>query len=274
VKEYSRSGLTFDVRDEGDGEAVVFLHGYPETKEMWAAVIPPVVAAGYRALAPDQRGYSPRARPRGRWAYRQAELIADVVALLDAASVDRAHVVGHDWGGAIAWELAMQHPDRVRTLTVFSTPHPRAFVRAMFTSRQWLHSWYMFFYQLPLLPDLSTSGPNRRLFRRTLVRSGLPEAVADRYIERFGTRATLAPINNWYRGVLVSRIGSAKVSVPTTYVYSDADFAILRKGADLTRQYVTGAYRYEILEGVSHWIAEERPDDVARFVLEQVSAGQ
>ena len=272
MKEYTRNGLTFDVRDEGDGDVVVLLHGYPETKEMWDAVVAPIVSAGYRVLAPDQRGYSPRARPRGRWAYRQPELIADVIALIDAAGVEQAHIVGHDWGGGVAWGVAMHHPERVRSLTVLSTPHPRAFARALFTSTQFLHSWYMFFYQLPFLPDLNTTGPNRRLFRRTLVRSGLPEDVTDRYIERFGTRATLAPINNWYRGMVLSRVRSTKVTVPTTYIYSTADFALGRKAADLTGQYVSGPYRYEILDGVSHWIAEERPADVARLVLDQVRA--
>jgi pimeloyl-ACP methyl ester carboxylesterase len=194
--------------------------------------------------------------------------------MLDAAGVDKAHIVGHDWGGMVAWDIATRHPHRVKTLTVLSTPHPLAFLRALVASKQALRSWYMVFFQLPFIADLSTTGPNRRWFRRTLVNSGLPSPVADRYVDRFGTRASLAPINNWYRGLILSPVRRTKVTVPTTYVFSTGDFALERKGADLTGNYVTGPYRYEVLEGVSHWIAEERPADVARLILEQADASQ
>ena len=273
MKQFTRGNLVFDLRDEGpaDGEAIVLLHGYPETKESWDGVVPGLTDAGYRVLAPDQRGYSPGARPRGRWAYRQSELTADVLAMADAAGVDRIHVVGHDWGGAVAWGLGMWHAERIKTLTALSTPHPRAFLRSMVTSSQALHSWYMFFYQLPLLPDFSAQGPNRRFFRRTLVRSGLAEDAADRYIHQLGGRRAMASIVNWYRAMPFTGFGRYKpVSVPTMYVYSTGDFALGRKAADLTERYVTGPYRYEILDGVSHWIPEERPADVVRLVLDHV----
>lgn len=274
LTEYRRDGLVFDVLDAGpaDGEVVVLLHGYPETKESWDKVVPAITGAGYRVLAPDQRGYSTRARPRGRWAYRSAELVADVMALADAAGAIRFHLVGHDWGGAVAWAVATQHPDRIRSLTVLSTPHPRAFVRSMITSGQALHSWYMFFFQLPFLADFSAMGPNRRFLRRTLVGSGMSDANVDRVIARFGTRRAMASIVNWYRAMPFTRFGYTPIAVPTTYVYSSGDFALGRKAADLTREYVTAPYRYEVLEGVSHWIPEDAPDDVARLILEQVQA--
>jgi pimeloyl-ACP methyl ester carboxylesterase len=249
----------------------VLLHGYPETNASWDAVIPALTSAGYRVLAPNQRGYSPRARPRGRWAYRQSELIADILAMLDAAGAERAHIVGHDWGGAVAWGIAMNAPKRVRTLTVLSTPHPRAFLRSMLTSGQAFRSWYMFFYQLPFLPDFSAMGPNRRFFRRTLVKSGLPEATADVYIARLGSRRAMAAINNWYRAMPLTRpTRYTPVAVPTMYVYSTGDFALGRKAADLTERYVSGPYRYEVLDGVSHWIPEEASAEVSRLILEQV----
>jgi pimeloyl-ACP methyl ester carboxylesterase len=276
MKQFTRNNLVFDVGDEGreDGDVIVLLHGYPETKESWDGVVPALTDAGYRVLAPDQRGYSPGARPRGRWAYRQTELVADVLALADAADASRFHVVGHDWGGAVAWGLGMWHPDRVKTLSVLSTPHPRAFLRSMVTSSQALHSWYMFFYQLPLIPDLSALGPSRRIFRRTLVRSGLPEHAADRYIARLGGRRAMASIINWYRAMPFTAPRRYRpVSVPTMYVYSTGDFALGRKAADLTERYVTGPYRYEVLDGVSHWIPEERPAEVARLLLDHVRSG-
>src|SRR5947207_6908664 len=178
MNEYRNGDLVFDVRDEGpqQGEVVILLHGYPETKESWDGVVPGLVAAGYRVLAPDQRGYSPRARPKGRRAYMADNLVGDVLALADAAGAERFHVVGHDWGGAVAWYCAMRHPDRVLTMTSLATPHPSAMTRSFFSSTQLLRSWYFLFYQLPRLPEWSAQSKlGGRVFRRTLLRSGLPE---------------------------------------------------------------------------------------------------
>src|SRR5215217_5446294 len=129
--------MTFDVRDSGPpgGDAVVLLHGFPQTSTSWDDVAARLNQAGFRTLAPDQRGYSPGARPRGRSAYRVSECAADVLALLDAAGLESAHVVGHDWGGFVGWQLGGRHADRLRTLTVLSTPHPAAMTRA-FLGRQ------------------------------------------------------------------------------------------------------------------------------------------
>ena len=126
MKSYHRDGLRFDVIDRGprDGPAVVCLHGFPQDATAYDGVAPLLVERGMRVLAPDQRGYSAGARPTGRSAYALPELVADVLALLDAAGIDAAHVVGHDWGGAVAWALAGRHPDRVLSLTALSTPHP------------------------------------------------------------------------------------------------------------------------------------------------------
>jgi pimeloyl-ACP methyl ester carboxylesterase len=269
VDKFSRDGLVFDVTDAGplDGEVVVMLHGYPENKTSWDAVIPAVVDAGYRVLAPDQRGYSPGARPRGRWAYRMSELVADVLAMADQAGASRFHVVGHDWGGGVAWALGMWEPQRVRSLTVLSTPHPRAFLRSWLTSGQLAKSWYMFFYQLPLIPDWSAVGLSRPLFRRTLVRSGLPPDRADAYMGFLGSRRAMAAAINWYRAMPFTRVSRyGTVTVPTMYVYSTGDFALGRKAADLTGRYVSGPYRYEVLDGGSHWIPEESPSVVAQLL--------
>ena len=142
-------GHDFDVRVQGDGEPVVLLHGFPQHAGSWGQVAPALAEAGYRAVALDQRGYSPGARPTGRRPYVLAEAAADVLALLDALGADRAHVVGHDWGGVVGWRLAATAPDRLRTLTSVSTPHPRALVRSLLTSDQALRSWYMASNWLP-----------------------------------------------------------------------------------------------------------------------------
>ena len=154
---FVRSGLSFDVTDEGpvDGRLVIALHGFPEDRLSWSAVIPQLTALGYRVLAPDQRGYSPGARPKGRRAYVLGELAADVMALADVAGADRFDVVGHDWGAVVAWELAGRHPDRVRTVTSLTVPHPAALRDAVLHSRQLLKSWYMGFFQLPRVPEMT-----------------------------------------------------------------------------------------------------------------------
>ncbi len=151
---YRNDGLVFDVRDTGplDGDPVVLLHGFPERAATWRKVEPLLHAHGLRTYAPDQRGYSPGARPRRRRDYRIQRLVGDVVALAEAIGRP-VHLVGHDWGAAVGWYVAQQRPDLVRTWTAVSVPHPMAFARAALTSRQLLHSWYMLAFQLPRLPE-------------------------------------------------------------------------------------------------------------------------
>jgi pimeloyl-ACP methyl ester carboxylesterase len=277
VNEYRNGDLVFDVRDEGpaDGEVIILLHGYPETKASWDEVVPALVAAGYRVLAPDQRGYSPRARPAGRRAYVAGNLVADVLALADAAGTERFHVVGHDWGGAVAWYIAMWHPTRVATMTSLATPHPTAFARSMLTSSQLFRSWYFLFYQLPSLPEWSaTSTFGRARLRDTLIRSGLPEKKFDAYMAVLDQPGAMTAAINWYRAVpFTPPTRQQPVSVATLYVYGTRDFALGPRAAELTRNYVTGPYRYESLDA-THWMPEEVPDVVTRLILEHVGVGR
>lgn len=274
MDQFTRDGLTFDVLDDGprDGEPVVLLHGFPETARSFGEVVPALHAAGYRTLAPDQRGYSPRARPRERAAYGMSELVADVAALADAAGVARFHLVGHDWGGAVAWGCGTRLAERLASLSVLSTPHPGAFLRAL-RGRQALHSWYMGFFQLPWLPERLLA--NRQLFVGQLVRSGLPERYARRYAEHLGSPEALRGGINWYRALaLPSSLQGARtrVPVPTLYVYSTGDRFLSRTAAEATRDFVSGRYRFEVLDGVSHWIPEEVPEQLSALLLEHLRA--
>ncbi|MCU1546985.1 MAG: alpha/beta hydrolase [Homoserinimonas sp.] len=147
ITSYRRAGLTFDVSDSGPsgGPAVVLLHGFPSHRGCWDAVTPILNAAGLRTLAPNQRGYAARAKALRRQDYRAAEVTADAIALLDAAHLQRVHLVGHDWGGFVAWRLAASAPERISGITVLSTPHPSALVRSFFSSNQALRcalNWY------------------------------------------------------------------------------------------------------------------------------------
>ncbi|ROO86710.1 pimeloyl-ACP methyl ester carboxylesterase [Actinocorallia herbida] len=268
IVSFARDGLVFDVVDEGpaDGEVVVLLHGFPQTSGSWRILAPHLHAAGYRTLAPDQRGYSPRARPRGRFAYRISALVEDVVALIEAAGGGRVHVVGHDWGAAVAWSLAAARPDLVATVTALSVPHPIAFVRALFTSRQFFLSWYMFFFQLPWLPERVLRG----LAASEAVRSRLAKGMNLRDVDHLRDPANTTPAVNWYRGMPFngpSRLTRSTITVPTLYIHSDRDPALGAKAAALTRRHVAAPYAFHTLEGVNHWIPEEAAPQVAALLL-------
>ncbi|QDQ98206.1 alpha/beta fold hydrolase [Tomitella fengzijianii] len=290
---YEHAGMTFDVIDsapdapdpdapdpDASGHAlghapdlapVVLLHGFPQTAASWGAVTPQLNRAGYRTIAVNQRGYSPGARPRGRRAYRLELLMADVVALIERIGTGPVHLVGHDWGAAVAWMLAANRPDLVRTLTAVSVPHPGAFVRSMLSSTQAMHSYYMAMFQVPRLPEwVARRLP--RVFDRMLRRTGMTDAMVERVRAEVIDAGALTGAINWYRAMpLTSPTMMNRPSrVPTTFVWSDGDVALTRRGAELTAEYVQADYRFEVLEDVSHWVPEEAPDALARFILERV----
>jgi pimeloyl-ACP methyl ester carboxylesterase len=269
---YSRGSLTFDVRDGGpaDGEAIVLLHGFPQDAHSWAAMEPFLHDAGYRTLAPDQRGYSPGARPKGRRQYTGAQLTADIVALLDAAGIERAHIVGHDWGGGVAWGFAANHPDRTASLTVISTPHPQAMMRAGLRG-QLLKSWYMFAFQLPWLPEaLLSAGIKRGKFAKMLEGSGLPREAAFHNQDRMAQPGALTGGINWYRGLALSlRDPVGPVRVPTTYIWGNRDAFLGRAAAETTADWVKADYRFAEVDG-DHWIPENQAQAMAELVLDRV----
>ncbi|WP_116115926.1 alpha/beta fold hydrolase [Austwickia chelonae] len=285
MRQFTRDGLVFDVRDsagdvdgmlgtqgmQGAARTAVLLHGFPQDSRAWTGVTPLLVDGGFRVLAPDLRGYSPGARPQGRSAYRLEVLAEDVLALLDQAGVDRAHVVGHDWGGALAWELATRHPGRVSRLTVLSTPHPAALAWAMRHSTQALKSWYMAAVQVPVLPERLLAA---RVRRRGLSGFGLPAAQEEAYRSRLlteeGWRGGLA----WYRGRWARPAPDVApvlgpVRVPTTYVWGRRDAYLGRAAAHRTGQYVDAPYRFVELDA-DHWLPEKHPQEVASAVLSAV----
>jgi pimeloyl-ACP methyl ester carboxylesterase len=272
MEQYRNGEFTFDVDDSGppDGDVVVLLHGYPENRTAWSAVTPLLTAAGYRVLAPDQRGYSPGARPRRRRDYRGDLLAGDVIALADAAGASAVHVVGHDWGGGVAWGVASLHPDRCKTVTSLCTPHPKALVASMMRSGQLLKSWYMLMFQLPVVPELSIRAGNGKAAKRKMVASGLPAAAADRYLAPLlADPAAATAALNWYRALPLTPPLRGKIAVPTMYVYPTGDAFLGRTAADLTGRYVEAPYRYEVLDGRSHWLPEEAPSEIADLLLSQ-----
>lgn len=274
---FTNDGLTFRVVDSGprDGEPVVLLHGFPQGPASWDQVSSRLHDAGYRTIVPEQRGYSPGARPRRRRDYRGALLVGDIIALLDALDAPSVHLVGHDWGAAVAWGVAGRHPDRVRSLTAVSVCHPGAFIKSMTRSNQLLKSWYMGLFQIPVVPErvlAMRSGAARRIMER----AGMDGPMIERYFEQFPGPADFRGPVNWYRALpLASRRDlRARIPVPTTMVYSDDDVALTLKSAQLAEEYVDGPYRLVVLPGVSHWIPEHAPDELAGHIIERArSAG-
>ncbi|WP_238420712.1 alpha/beta fold hydrolase [Gordonia sp. 'Campus'] len=270
---FTRGMHTFDVVDTGpiDGEPVLLLHGFPQRASSWERVVPLLHDKGFRTIAPDQRGYSPGARPTRRREYRQSELVADALALLDAAGIERAHVVGHDWGSAVAWTMAAHHPDRVRTLTALSVPHPGAFAQAM-PRGQLRRSWYMLAFQIPVVPE-RLLGWAMRTQPDFGARMGLPEPFASRVADEIGEYGALPGALGWYRAMFLRDSGAAprRVRVPTTFVWGDADIALGRVGAELTSGWVEAPYEFIVLHGADHWLPESRPRDVAEAILDRVT---
>jgi pimeloyl-ACP methyl ester carboxylesterase len=279
VHRFVRGDLSFDVVDAGpaDGPVVVLLHGFPQFASSWGPVIERLTAGGFRCLAPDQRGYSAGARPRGRRAYRIGELVADVDALVQASGADRVQLVGHDWGAAVAWAFAARHPERLAGLSALSVPHLAAFRRAMWTSRQGLASWYMYIFQLPAVPEWALLGRGGQQWPRLawfLRRTGQSIAAAERDARTMAETGALPGAVNWYRAIpLVDpRSAGVRITTPTLFVWSDGDTAVMRASADRCRDWVTGPYRFEVLPGVSHWIPDEVPDALADLLLAQFAA--
>ncbi len=266
---FTNDGLTFDVIDEGplDGQVMVVLHGFPDRAANLRPMIAALNAAGVRVLAPDQRGYSPGARPKGVRPYAMDKLSSDILALADQAHLATFHVLGHDWGAAVAWELAAAHPERVMTMTALSVPHPRAFFAAM-PRGQLLRSWYMIAFQLPWLPERIL----RLLFeiRRFADRRGTadrPPTARDGVVEFWRDPGAATAALNWYRAMLHRTSPPARVQVPALYVWSTGDPMIGRAAAESTGNWVDGRYRFEVLDGVSHWIPHDRPQEVAALVV-------
>lgn len=261
-----RGHLVFDVHDAGpeDGPPVVLLHGFPEDSSSWSRVVPALHEAGLRTVALDQRGYSPGARPRPRVAYRLENLVGDVLHLIDRTGP--AHVVGHDWGGAVAWALASRSPGSVRSLIVLSTPHPAALMRSLRHSDQLLRSLYVGLFQVPALPEalLRVSLP------RLLERSGLPREDALRYTARMREPGALRGGLNWYRALPLSRESVGDVRVPTTFVWGARDVALGRWSAEETESYVRAPYRFVELDA-GHWLPEVQPEEVVAAVVDRAA---
>ncbi len=263
--------LSFRARESGpkDGPLVLLLHGFPQSSAEWKSQLEALGKAGYHAVAPDQRGYSPGARPDGVDAYSIDALIADTLGMADALGADSFHLVGHDWGAIVAWHVAARHPKRLRSLTIVSVPHPNAFARA-------------------LAPESGTDQPERSTYIAGFKQAGAEAAMGEDFLRMAFNASGLAGHDiedhvrvltepgamraalNWYRAYDFLKQSAPAIEVPTLFIWSTGDPALGRDGAEWTAEHVKAAYRFVVIADGPHWLPETHAGEVNRLLLEHL----
>jgi pimeloyl-ACP methyl ester carboxylesterase len=272
-------GLTFDALTAGAPSAplVLLLHGFAESMQCWRAQVAALAGAGYRAVAPSQRGYSPGARPdTGDTAnYHIDRLMDDAMAISAASGYGdrRFHLVGHDWGGSIAWSLADRFPQRLASLTVLSRPHPNAFNRAlqMPDGDQAQRSRHHKAFLEPGAADVVLAD-NAKWLRERWAANGVPAAAMTEHLGVLGNKAAMEAALAWYRARGAIRGPLGPIRVPTLSIWGDADDTVGRVAAEGTQDFVAAPYRFEVLPGVGHFAADQAPERVSELLLQHVAA--
>lgn len=260
--------LTFDVAVDGapDGPPILLLHGWPQDRRSWDRVAARLVDAGYRTIAPDQRGYSPGARPEGVEAYRTTTLAEDVIAIADALDLSSFTLVGHDWGAAVAWLVASTHPDRIDGLVAVSVPHLAAYGEALAQDEDaQARATYIGLLRQPgKAEEVLLDGDGARL--RSMYQGAVSAADEDAYVDRLSEPGALTATLNWYRAMGPELATTPPTAVPTTFVWGSQDLAIGRYGAERCADHVTGDYRFVEVEA-GHWLPDTHPDLLADEIL-------
>ncbi len=269
------NGIRMHYVTQGEGPLVVLLHGFPEFWYSWRYQIPFLARHGYMVVAPDLRGYNETDKPSK--GYNVSTLLRDIVGLIKGLERDKAIIVGHDWGGALAWAFAARYPQMTERLIVLNAPHPAAFARELRTWRQLRKSWYMFFFQLPWLPEY-VLGRNhaavigRMLYASAVQKSAFPPDVIERYRDAMSKPGALTASINYYR-TLFRRMRSLRagagaiIDVPTLLIWGKQDIAL---GIELTHgleQWVPNIQIKRIPDS-GHWVQQEKPDEVNTLMLE------
>ena len=256
------------------GPLVVLLHGFPEFWYSWRRQIPPLAAAGFHVLALDMRGYNLSDKPRGVRAYTTDVLARDVARVLDACGAERASVVGHDWGAGVAWSFAMLYPQRLERLAILNVPHPLRFRTGLRTLRQLRKSWYIFFFQLPWLPELLARAGKYAYLRRGLgggTRPGaFPPEDIERYVEAIAQPGALTASINYYRALIRYGLRSMRqlrrIDAPVLVIWGERDRYL---GRELAQPHVAWVphVHVERLSDAGHWVQNEQPDRVNELLL-------
>ena len=259
---------------ENDGETVILLHGFPETSYMWVELMDMLIKKGYRVIAPDQRGYSPKARPTLIKEYTLKHTVSDVLAIANAYKLKRFHLVGHDWGSSVGWAFIAEYPNMIYSWTSLSIPHMKAFQEAYNNDfDQQKKSKYIGFFNMPFFPELYMSFNNYKNLRKVWKVHGDEEI--DAYLNVFRQRGALRSALNWYRANIGNRrkpsdyIQFGNVSVPTLFIWGNMDMAIGRKSVELSEKYMKGPYTFiELYAG--HWLIQEEFDKVSNEIIKHI----
>jgi pimeloyl-ACP methyl ester carboxylesterase len=265
------NGVGIEVTEQGEGRPVVLLHGWPDSGRMWRNQVPALADAGFRVIVPDLRGFGASDAPAEVEAYGLAHLFGDVLAVLDQLGVERTHVVGHDWGAALAWGLAALAPDRVDHLVALSVGHPSSFVGAGLPQRE--KSWYMLLFQFEGVAEQWLANDDWANFSAWARHPDRDAVVAD--LSRPG-RLT-ASLNVYRANVPASSLVSPQVvlppvSAPTMGVWSSGDIALLESQMTDSKAFVNGTFRYERIDAVGHWMTLEAPAEVNRLLVDFLPA--
>jgi pimeloyl-ACP methyl ester carboxylesterase len=256
-------GIQLNVHTAGTGPAILLLHGFPDSNALWRGVAPLLVSAGYRVVAPDQRGFGASDAPPGTANYRVECIVRDAVRLLDALDIEDAHVVGHDWGAVIGWFLAGEHSERFRSLTAVSVGHPRAYANAGMEQKR--KGLYTFLFQLRGLAEWYLGRNDFANFRRWV--RNYPET--EHWVRDLSRPGRLTAALNWYRANLrrILMAPHPRCPIPALGIWSSRDFALAESQMLRSEEFVDGSWQYERLEGLSHWIPLEAPQELSRLVL-------
>ena len=265
--EANNDGVRIHYEVTGEGTPVLLLHGFPDSGRLWRHQVGALADAGFRVIVPDQRGYGTSDKPDGVDAYNILNLVADVGAVLADAGAERAHVVGHDWGAAVAWVAATVAPNIVDHLAVLSVGHPATFRTDGF--EQFEKSWYMLLFQFEDIAERWLSQDDWKNFRAW---GGHPDT--DAVIAELEQNGSLTPGLNWYRANVPAssyvepQMELPPVAAPTLGVWSSGDFALTEGQMPRSKDKVTGPWRYERLAGPGHWMQLEAPDEVNRLLVD------
>jgi pimeloyl-ACP methyl ester carboxylesterase len=262
--------------EAGEGPLVVLLHGFPEFWRSWRHQIPALAEAGFRVVAPDMRGYNLSSRPSGYRAYHTDRLATDIRDLIRERGAERAFLAGHDWGAAVAWVTAMNHPEAVERLAILNVPHPRRMLEGFRTPRQLAKSWYMFFFQIPWLPERLLPTGRYRMFRAGFeeARAGaFPPEEVERYIETWSHPGALTAMINYYRAVIRQSPRRAEsslrpVEAPTRVIWGERDRYLGRELAEPDRRDVPNLERVVRLPDATHWVQHDEPERVSELLIE------
>jgi epoxide hydrolase 4 len=268
--------------EAGEGPLVVLLHGFPDFWYSWRFQIPALAGAGFRVVAPDMRGYNLSSRPPEISSYAPAKLAADIRDLIAERSdggESRAFLAGHDWGAAVAWLTAIRHPESVQRLAILNVPHPRRMIEGLRRpGRQLLRSWYMFFFQLPSVPERLLAADNFRAFRQLFAHDARARAFTpadiDRYVEAWSQPGALTAMLNYYRAAFrrppAPPTGGSlpPVQAPTVVIWGERDRHLGAELAEPDRHDVPNLERVVRLPDASHWVQHDEPDRVSELLID------